>query len=1165
MNNYTPAQQTAITCMGNIALAAGAGSGKTRVLVERYVHILQTKKSGCENIFAVTFTNKAAKEMKERIRGHIKVLQKNSSDSDEQVFWERTKQQLEYAPISTIHSLCVRILRDNPVEAVLDPNFSVLDEVQADLLLQEIISGVLRQAANNDEEWLELLAYSYGKKSLSSAFAFLYKNCEMEIMLNRFDLGNLLKPYQENLHQEASIKEKLGTACQDLLAANSGNGKKTQHAAAVESIREHWTEIISAIERYGISDDNQAEDKVLAKYLGCLAARSKDKEIVEEIHLLYYDLRQFVLSKTALKIMPAIHHYMVKIAENFTKRKNSIHALTYNDLEQRTWRLLYENKRICHKYQDRIHHIMVDEFQDTNDLQRQIIYLLCGGDPGDLRGDKLFIVGDPKQSIYRFRGADVSVFERVCRDIDASGGLLLNLDTNFRSVEGLLDVFNDVFGSLMGTEDDRIKFNDLQAHRLHQDHKPCVELRVIDKASLNPEEEGVEKQAEALALRIQAMVDHKEPVIRQGENSGAVSYRDIAILFSATTNIAVYEAALQRNRIPYYILGGRGFYHCQEICDMLNLIRVVDNCCNEMALFGVLRSPFFMLSDETLLKLKMEKKSLWEGLRTSAHNVLLDEEQRIAVDSAYQVLSKLRRLCGFLKVSDLLKLALEETQYAELALTGFMGLQVYANIFKFIDIAEEFHAEDFATLNDFLQYVEILAVQQAEEGSEQIESENGDTVKLMSVHKAKGLQFPVVFLPEMQRRFHEETALAIYNPSYGIGLKVPDSSGAILPTRAYQEATAEERKLSFLEMKRLFYVAATRAQDYLVMYAVMENSKVSVQKDFLELNTFFKWMGKIFGFEGADTLPDILEKGKGKIFVSRDAPETVPMQDINVDPGNNLWDIVSPGPDEIIHIKNTIEPVKQQKPDMARAFSASSLQLYRHCPRAFFYRYVIGMPIIDTRLTVFPPGKGAPPAHLVGLAIHRFYETVKSEDDIMERLLLSTRETVPSEWVDEVVKVSVPLARQCRHSDFFREITKLSKHREWRFNYYSDQISFTGSIDCLLTYPDGTLGIVDYKTDIVDADAIASKADSYRWQLGLYALAAAAAHKRSVRDARVYFVRVDKPAYIPVGEKELAVIEREITAACRYIIGHSEEADYTCSPQWCAFCDFTLFCPGKPS
>ncbi|MBP2640275.1 MAG: hypothetical protein H6Q66_1226 [Firmicutes bacterium] len=1164
MNNYTPVQQTAITYIGNMALAAGAGSGKTRVLVERYVHILRTQKSNCDNIFAVTFTNKAAKEMKERIRDQIKILLKDSHSGNEQVFLEKTKQQLEYAPISTIHSLCGRILRDNPVEAVLDPNFSVLDEVQADLLLKETVNDVLRRGANTGAEWLDKLAYSYGKKSLSGAFVTLYKKCELQIALQQFDLESLLTPYRQGLNQEASIKEKLKTACQDLLAANSGNGKKTLHAMTVENIREHWMEVEAAIDRYGNSDDSQSAEHTLEQYLGSLTTRAKDKEIVAEIQIRYEDLKQLALTQTALKLMPALHHYLLEISENFAKKKNSLHALTYNDLEQRTWKLLYDNKTVCRKYQERIHHMMVDEFQDTNDLQRQIVYLLCGGDAEILYGEKLFVVGDPKQSIYRFRGADVSVFDRVCRDIAAGGGMLLDLDTNFRSVAGLLEVFNDVFADLMGTSDDLVKFNNLQAHRFCSEDLPCVELRVIDKGSLAPEDEGVEKQAEALAQRIRAMVDRRENVIRQGEKTGPVSFRDIAILFSASATMPVYEAALQRNRIPYYIFGGRGFYRCQEICDMLNLMRVVDNCYNETALVGVLRSPFFMLSDETLLYLKMQGGALWQGLKEVKSNQVLPEEQQNAAHLAWQTISKLRHLCGFVKVADLLKLALAETGYAELALTEFMGLQVYANIYKLIAIAEEFHAEDFATLNDFLQYIETLASQQADEGAEQIESEAGDTVKLMTVHKAKGLQFPVVFLPELQRRFHEDTALAIFDPSQGIGLKVPDSAGAIAPTRLYQDAAARERKYSFLEMKRLFYVAVTRAQDYLVLYTIMETSKITVQKDFLELNTFFKWLGKICGFEDADSLPDALQPGKGKILVYRDAPETVSLSDITMDPEDSIQNIAVPDPGEISDFIAALKPVREQKPDTVRFFSASSLQLYRHCPRAFFYRYVAGMPALDTHLPASSPGASAP-AHLVGLAIHRFYETVRPEDDLMERLMSAAREAVPAEWVDEVAKVSVPLALQCRRSDFFRGITERIWRREWRFNYYLNQFSFTGSVDCLLAYPDGTLGIVDYKTDLVDSAGFAAKVEEYRWQLGLYALAAEAVHKRPVKDARLYFVRLDKTAEVPVGNEQLLNIQQELTNACTYIADHHDEADYLCNSQWCCFCEFTAFCPGSQS
>ncbi len=1109
--------------------------------------------------------------MKERIRNQIKDLLRASGDDAERAFWEKTKQQLEYAPISTIHSLCGRILRENPVEAVLDPNFSILDEVQSDLLLKEAVQSVLQKAVKADAEWLDRLAYAYGKKSLSGSFVALYKKCELPLAMGQLDLASLLAPYRQNLEREGAMKEELKNVCQELLSFHAGTAKKTGHSLAVEKIRENWLEIVEAINCYGSGGEEHVKAaRRVETYLGCLQTRSKDKDIVICLRSLLDELRQLVLTHKALELLPALHQYLTEIHETIGKRKNSLHALTYNDLEQRTWKLLCDNAEVCRKYQSRIHQIMVDEFQDTNDLQRQIVYLLCSGDAEVLQGEKLFVVGDPKQSIYRFRGADVSVFDRVARDVVAAGGELLDLDTNFRSVDGLLEVFNDLFTELMGTADDLIQFKHLQAHRRCSENLPCVELRVIDKEALNPENEGLEKQAEGLAQRIRSMVDSQEVIIREGTKSGPVSYCDIAILFAASTNMSVYEAALQRNHIPYYILGGRGFYQSQEICDMLNLLRVVDNCYNETALTGVLRSPFFMLSDETLVCLKIQDKTIWQGLQNAAVNIELTVEEREAAVRAYRIIGKLRRLCGFVKVADLLKIALDETQYAELALTEFMGLQVYANIYKLIDIAEAFHSEDFAALNDFLQYIETLAGQQAEESAEQIESETGDTVKLMTVHKAKGLQFPVVFLPDMQRRFHEDAAPAICGSSGGIGIKVPDELGNLVETRFYQETAARERKLAFLEMKRLLYVAFTRAQDYLVLYAMMEKNKTPVDKDFLELNSFFKWLGKIYGFEDNETLPDSLPAGLGKIIVSREQPDRIVPSAAGAGVVCSLQQIIEPDPDEISAITAVLAPVREQHPDAVRTYSASSLLLHRRCPRAFFYRYVAGMPEVDVRLADLPAGGGAP-AQLVGLAVHRFYETMRPEDDAAEKLLSAVQETVPAEWVAEVVKAAEPLALQHQDSAFFRGITERIWRREWRFNYYMqaadgmlpNRFSFTGSVDCLLSYPDGSLGIVDYKTDQVDFGDLAAKVESYRWQLGLYTLAAGAAYGRPVKDAQIYFVRLDKTAMVSVGEKELAAIQQEMTEVCRYIASHGDEEQYQCNTDWCCYCNFAVFCPGK--
>jgi ATP-dependent helicase/nuclease subunit A len=211
------------------------------------------------------------------------------------------------------------------------------------------------------------------------------------------------------------------------------------------------------------------------------------------------------------------------------------------------------------------------------------------------------------------------------------------------------------------------------------------------------------------------------------------------------------------------------------------------------------------------------------------------------------------------------------------------------------------------------------------------------------------------------------------------------------------------------------------------------------------------------------------------------------------------------------------------------------------------------------------------PGHLVGLAVHRFCETVRPGDNLQERLALAVQEAVPVTWVAAVAREAEPLVRQYRNSALFQDIGSSICRQEWRFNYHMqltdgiapDRLAFNGSIDCLLTYPDGSLGIIDYKTDVISTDDFTEKIAAYRWQIGLYALAAQAISGHPLRDARLYFVRIDQMVSIPVDQGELSVIRQELADACRTITNHRTDDHYQCNTAWCCYCNFSIFCPGR--
>ncbi len=1156
MAEFTPAQQAAIGALdANVAVSAGAGAGKTRVLVERYLNILAHDKAACDGILAITFTNKAAKEMKERIRKRASELAA-AADGEDGRRWRAVLGELEYAPIGTFHSFCARVLRENPVEAALDPNFAVLDEAETALLTEKALAEVFAAALAEGAPWLDNLLLAYDKALLTAVVPDLYDKIAAAGLFDDSLPERLAAPYRQAVTAAAGLKDDLAALCGELIAYKDNLKKTGAQFARVDRLARDWPKVAAAI---AAADENAAADAVLRDYLDSLDRRSGDRDIVAAIRETLRRLRQVPCDRAALGLIPDFCRLLTALDAVLAAHKREQRVLTFTDLEVRTARLLTEYPAVRQRYLSRIRYIMVDEFQDTNDLQRQIVYLVAGGDAEKLRGGKLFVVGDPKQSIYRFRGADVAVFARVRGDIEAGGGEIIDLDVNFRSLDSLLTLFNECFAAVMGTAEDIIPFQPLGAFRCDDQ---AGGARAEFLAIVGNGEAGDPRKAEAAAVarRIGAMVAGHEALIDRDAVPRPVSYGDIAVLFRTVTDLDTYAAALQTSGIPYYVVGGRGFYHRQEIVDILNLLQVVDNRGNETALAGVLRSPLFLLSDAALLALKKGGESLWQGLERYASVAGLPAEQRRAAARAWRIIAGLRGLRGAVGVSRLIRLALDETGYLNFVLTQFMGQQKYANLLKLAAVADAFESKGAATLGDFLRYVAKLVAGEVRESEAQVESEGGDTVKLMTIHKAKGLEFPVVFLPDLHRRFRDETGPVLFSAGHELGLKVPGAGGELAATSVHEAVAAREKKLSLLELKRVLYVAFTRAKDYLVLSAA--GNKVTAGKDFTALGTWLGWLGKVYGFGDLAALPERLAVDKAAIAVSAGhlpPPPSPPCAAL----GGAAADTVTDG--WLAGLAGRIAALPPVRPETV--FTVSAIGKFRLCPRSFYYGFVAVLPE-PAAPAPFRADPARPPGRIIGDVLHRSLELADPGLPADEWLVRAAAEKAPLRWRRAAMAEVRPLLARYTAGDLFREISAHPVRREWQFAFHlpdpdgQPPYAFAGRVDCLLDYRDGSFGIVDYKTDKVTAREAAGKADEYALQLALYAMAAEAAGRGTVKDARLHFLRPDVTVAVPVDEATRAAATAELVTVCRHIRGNDREEDFTVNTAWCPHCGYRVLCGG---
>ena len=1060
LNPVQQAAKEAIAC--NVSVSAGAGSGKTRVLVERFLYILeraQVKNNNQQeldagNILAITFTRKAAGEMKERVRKGIE----SRLDDDDRGFWRKQLEALNKAQISTIHGLCSRILRENPVEAQLDPAFQVAEEFASAEFLEDCLDKFLRRELREQNASIERLIAVYGVNGL--------QRLVISILPFLGDIAaedNLCKPYLESINSLPKLKEQLCILARDMVLKRKDLVGKTSKAGKTLEFMAEMIEDICA----GIKQE-PADFTALDKATEGMQARGGIKDYLQAIRELEEIIENAAVDKAALELLPCWQELLRGLGNYVKEQKLALDLLDYDDLENYTVELLRNNEDVRRKYQERYRYIMVDEFQDTNDRQRQLIYLLCGDDDEKLEGKKLFIVGDPKQSIYRFRGADVSVFARVRREIAASGGKNLLLTKNYRTVDKILLAVNSVFRILMGTDSSKDVFFEELAY--HKDGTELPQLLVVE-FDKDCGKNKFQVEAEAVALAIEAYHEGKD---YEGKQLLApkVPYGKMAILLRAMTHCDDLASAMQARGIPYEIIDGKGFYECQEVLDILNLLASLHNRYNSLALAGVLRSPYFGLNDESLTKLFLQREDcLWDALQAAVPEDF--GQQGEFLSRAAVILRRLRQQASVLALPELWQWVWRELAVDAVLPAQEHGANKLANVQKLRQLALEYSQQQNGTLADWLDYVQRLRAAEARETTANLET--SDAVKIMTIHKSKGLEFGTVFLPYLNSNNQADTSEIKYLRGIGLGIKAPDANGVLQNTNVLRNVKDEYKRLELEERKRQLYVAMTRAEERLIMTGIAIGKK---DKTLDELS----WLKQLLQIYENDSVVEInafdVEKHDAIELGVAERKEVTQEQ------------------------LKAITPLPSYLPNGKREFTPSSLQTYLYCQRQYFYQYVMGLPPLeqeddeqpeaseDAVLTAQAQGQGEAfeskkqaydstiSAKDLGSLIHRALELYKG--DVDAALTKATQEIVPFYQGTKARR----MLEKYLASDLYQRIPK-DGLREQAFTLYApNDIVISGIIDCLGINSDGSMVLVDYKTGKPPIKGEVK--EGYAYQLAIY-------------------------------------------------------------------------------
>ena len=860
-------QTQAATASGHVVVTAGAGSGKTRTLVGRYLALAEGGVP-LRSIVAITFTDKAAREMRTRIRRAI--ADWLAQEPPGRAFWEESFADLDAARIGTIHGLCAQILRAHPAEAArlgVMPGFGVLEEGRAAVLRSRAVEEALAWAAG--DEMASHLFGLLGEFGLRTAVStLLQKRLDADAAFERMG-DDPLRGWDSAL--EGWLSEQLDDPAWEGLLDTLSGLRARDPSDKLESARQTviaHSEAADAARRQGDLGTVLAELTGLREATALTGRKASwpgdtlqvAKEAMRALRA-YFDERlkpladpkrpaSRALDEQAAGMIWALHAVYRHVLDVYAQARRVENMLDFDDLEAQAWALL-DDPVVRATWQASIRAVLVDEFQDTNERQRQIVYALTGfaqpepREPSLAFPGTLFIVGDAKQSIYRFRGADVAVFRSVQTDVKDAAGRRVALDLTYRAHRDLVEMANHLLAPILG-EDERpgrpylIPFAPLTAYRSEPEPgigRPFVEflLGLGESASA-----GREAAAEGLAARLLELRDQE-----------GIEWKDVALLFRASTAFPAYEDALEQAGIPFVTVAGRGFYERSEVRQLLNALAAAVDPADDLALTGFLRSPFVGLTDTALYRLRFPPPTvsrdsqtpcaLWAMLNDPALPEIVTGDDLTRALRGRDLLSELHDLAGRAPVATLLKLLLDRTHHRAALHAVAGGARARRNVDKLLADA---HTSGLASVREFAEYVRTLRDVGARES--EAPTEAGSAVQLMTVHKAKGLEFPVVVIADAAHAGHRGTGRVLLDGTMGVTVDLRDEENR--HPAAYLLAALRDNERDEAEDRRLLYVAATRAREKLLVSAHTKILKGGALH-------MAGWLGRLGRVAGLDEVP----------------------------------------------------------------------------------------------------------------------------------------------------------------------------------------------------------------------------------------------------------------------------------------------------------------------
>ena len=898
--NWTKEQEQAIyKNKSNILVAAAAGSGKTAVLVERIINKIINEHVDIDKILVVTFTNAAASEMRERIFNAIYKKIDESEDDAEIQNLQRQITLINKASICTIDSFCLDVIRNNFFETNISPNFRIADNNEIELLKQEVLDEFFEEKYEEKNQDFQELIKTYTsyrddtplKDLILKIFIYIssspYPRKWLKTQIEKFNLEDenidfsetqwgkiLLDEMKEELTDDIAIlndEAKKLSVEKDLLIFQKTLENDSYELQTLCANLDNWDKAYEISNRVdfikwpvkksdSLEKDNakNVRDSVKKKF-----NTKKDKIFVSTSKEAIDDINEMH------KLLVKLENLIYEFEDRFTEKKKERNILDFSDVEHLALNILVEEKEdgthtrteVAKKYQNRFNEIAIDEYQDSNLVQEYILTSVS-------KGNNIFMVGDVKQSIYKFRQARPELFLDKYRKYNLNEsnkyGLKIQLFKNFRSRENILDLTNLIFKNIMSYELGEIDYTKEEYLNLGANWDKTKLKNEVDIIDLNDEEgskeesdtqlddddndekeniEDIELEAKFVAKKIKELVDSKFQIYDlKSQSYRNIKYRDIAILIRSTKGKApIFEKELMECDIPVYSDMSSEYIDSIEIQTILALLKIIDNPIQDIPLVTVMRSSIGKFTDNELVEIRLADRNsnFYEALQKARLSV--SEELKEKIDEFLNQLQKWREEQEYLSLDELIWQIYEDTGFL-----NYMGILPngelrQANLRMLFERAKSYESASFKGLFNFIRFIERLSLSSGDMSSAKMIGENDDVVRIMSIHKSKGLEFPIVFLVSTSSKFNlmDLNMDILLDRDLGIGVKYIDYDKQIKYDTLTKLAIKEKALNSTIsEEMRILYVALTRAKEKIYIVGKSKDFEKQKQKIYDELDIY---------------------------------------------------------------------------------------------------------------------------------------------------------------------------------------------------------------------------------------------------------------------------------------------------------------------------------------